>query len=206
MDANMMNLCRWNGDTGWPTQLTYYIRSQRPTQKKLQSHNRTCTRSCWSAGTGTPSRGPPLSSSPTCLRTSTSHPSLSIWNRHSRCWWVPRDPRRTTCYTTFWSVSQFKHRLPIMVINWKCPHLFDKECLCDPKSWYPLSAANSQFPFFESLKAIYSQGHRKRDQFTILPCGTRKDNSAPIPNYNNSFNETGWRSKTAPKLPQWSLF
>merc|ERR1712192_74613 len=79
---------RWNGDIGWPTQLTYYIQRQKPTQKKLALHNPTCTRSCWSAGTGTLSRGLPSSFSPTCLRTSTSRRSLSIWNGHSRCWSV----------------------------------------------------------------------------------------------------------------------
>ena len=87
---------RWSVDTGWPTQPTYYIRSRKPTRKKLRLPSRTCTRSCWSAGTVTPSRGPPLSSSRTCSKTSTSRPSPSIWNRRSRCWGGPRNLRRGT--------------------------------------------------------------------------------------------------------------
>ena len=144
-DANMTNKCRWNGDIGWPTQPTYYIQSQRPTQKKLPSHNLTCTRSCWSAGTGTPSRGPPLSSSPTCLRTSTSRRSLSIWNRHSRCWTVQRDPRRTTCYRNQALTFNYGREMEMPTSTYQRSFVWWL-------SWYPLSAANSQFTCFWETK------------------------------------------------------
>ena len=73
---------RLNGDTEWPTQLTSCIQSRRPTLKRLAWLNPMCTRSCWNAGTEIHSRDPPSSSLLTCLKTSTSHHSLSIWNRY----------------------------------------------------------------------------------------------------------------------------
>ena len=179
-----MNLCRWNGDTGWPTQLTYYIQSQRPTQKKLQSHNRTCTRSCWSAGTGTPSSGPPLSSSLTCLRTSTSHPSLSIWNRHSRCWWVHRDPtRRTGPLVT--QPSKVFHNLSIDSNLWSeigNAHIYLTKNVCVILKKL-VSSFCCKFSNFERQNAICSHGHAIASENNLQPrLWDSKDNSAPMIN------------------------
>ena len=159
-DANMTNKCRWNGDIGWPTQLTYYIQSQRPTQKKLPSHNLTCTRSCWSAGTGTPSRGPPLSSSRTCSKTSTSRPSPSIWNRRSRCWGGPRNLRRGTLCNLIID-SQLYWWFENAHLTRKC--LWPK-LLCFPKTSLLWNSKSNLAPFFLKKKQL------QRDMAAVKNC------------------------------------
>jgi hypothetical protein len=137
-----------------------------------------------------------LSSSPTCLRTSTSHPSLSIWNRHSRLWWVHRVPtRRTGPLVT--QPSKVFHNLSIDSNLWSeigNTHIFLTKNVCVILKKL-VSSFCCKFTNFERRNAIYSHGHR--EQITALIVGLK----GQLGTYHQLFLTASRRYEGGQKLP-----